>query len=100
MSIISTSLFCVALPSRTNNPALSPQDYSIHDPPLSELGVEQCGALRKQLQSAFTDATANVDHVAVVVSPMRRTMQTAMLSLDWLIDRGVKVEASADWQGG
>lgn len=29
---------------------------------------------------------------------MRRTMQTAMLSLDWLIDRGVKVEASADWQ--
>ncbi|KAK7402494.1 hypothetical protein QQX98_011738 [Neonectria punicea] len=25
-------------------------------------------------------------------------MQTAMLSLNWLIDRGVKLEANADWQ--
>lgn len=30
---------------------------------------------------------------------MRRTLQTAMLSLDWLVDRGVKIEGSADWQG-
>jgi hypothetical protein len=30
---------------------------------------------------------------------MRRTMQTAMLSLDWLIERGVKFDADADWQG-
>lgn len=30
---------------------------------------------------------------------MRRTLQTAMLSLDWLVDRGVKVEGDADWQG-
>ncbi|KPM37755.1 hypothetical protein AK830_g8808 [Neonectria ditissima] len=73
-------------------------DYTIHDPPLSELGVEQCAALNKQLQSVFADATTNVDDVAIVVSPMRRTMQTAMLSLNWLIDLGVKLEANADWQ--
>ncbi|KAH7121972.1 histidine phosphatase superfamily [Dactylonectria estremocensis] len=74
------------------------KDYSIHDPPLSELGVEQCAALRRQLQTAFADTTTNLDHVAVIVSPMRRTMQTAMLSLDWLVERGVKCEANADWQ--
>ncbi|KAF7543814.1 hypothetical protein G7Z17_g10439 [Cylindrodendrum hubeiense] len=73
-------------------------DYSIHDPPLSELGVEQCAALRKQLQSAFASEATDAGHVAVIVSPMRRTMQTAMLSLDWLIDRGIEFEANADWQ--
>ncbi|EXK40672.1 hypothetical protein FOMG_07433 [Fusarium oxysporum f. sp. melonis 26406] len=29
---------------------------------------------------------------------MRRTMQTAMLSLGWLVERGVKIEGNADWQ--
>ncbi|KAF5614201.1 phosphoglycerate mutase [Fusarium subglutinans] len=36
--------------------------------------------------------------VAIVVSPMRRTMQTAMLALGWLVERGVKIEGNADWQ--
>lgn len=30
---------------------------------------------------------------------MRRTLQTAMLSMDWLVERGVKIEGNADWQG-
>lgn len=30
---------------------------------------------------------------------MRRTLQTADLALDWLRERGVRFEASADWQG-
>ncbi|UNI15329.1 hypothetical protein JDV02_001870 [Purpureocillium takamizusanense] len=38
------------------------------------------------------------EDVAVIVSPMRRTLQTATLALDWLVDRGVRFEASADWQ--
>ncbi|KAF4335087.1 phosphoglycerate mutase [Fusarium beomiforme] len=29
---------------------------------------------------------------------MRRTLQTAMLSLDWLVEKGVKIEGNADWQ--
>jgi broad specificity phosphatase PhoE len=37
--------------------------------------------------------------IAIVVSPMRRTIQTALLSLDWLIAKGVAVEVDADWQG-
>ncbi|KAI5458863.1 histidine phosphatase superfamily [Mariannaea sp. PMI_226] len=74
------------------------RDYSIHDPPLSVRGLEQCAALRNHLQGIFVSATTNVVSVAIVVSPMRRTLQTAMLSLDWLIDRGVKLDANADWQ--
>ena len=34
----------------------------------------------------------------IVVSPMRRTMQTAILSVDWLMDKGVPVQANALWQ--
>lgn len=30
---------------------------------------------------------------------MRRTIQTALRSVDWLLDKGVKLEADADWQG-
>ncbi|RTE75741.1 hypothetical protein BHE90_009791 [Fusarium euwallaceae] len=71
---------------------------NLHDPPLTDLGIEQCSALRKNLISTFTESTANPEDVAIVVSPMRRTLQTAMLSLDWLVDRGVKIEGSADWQ--
>ncbi|KAJ3463856.1 hypothetical protein MRS44_008642 [Fusarium solani] len=71
---------------------------NLHDPPLTDLGVEQCSALRKNLISTFSDSTTNYQDVAIVVSPMRRTLQTAMLSLDWLVDRGVKIEGSADWQ--
>ncbi|KAM5353666.1 hypothetical protein ACJ41O_000316 [Fusarium nematophilum] len=78
--------------------ALHNVDNNLHDPPLSDLGVEQCSALRQNLISTFSDSTSNPSDVAIVVSPMRRTIQTAMLSLDWLVDRGVKIQGSADWQ--
>jgi hypothetical protein len=35
----------------------------------------------------------------IVTSPMRRTIQTAFGALDWLIDKGIKIEADARWQG-
>ncbi|PHH84188.1 hypothetical protein CDD83_2336 [Cordyceps sp. RAO-2017] len=73
------------------------RDYSIPDPALTDLGREQCAALRASLRQRFGDAAAA--DVAVVVSPMRRTLQTAELALDWLAERGVVFEASADWQG-
>jgi broad specificity phosphatase PhoE len=47
-----------------------------HDPHLTPTGREQALALRKQLR---TDASFNVD--AVAVSPMRRTIMTALLGL-------------------
>ncbi|KAF4504069.1 hypothetical protein G6O67_008683 [Ophiocordyceps sinensis] len=71
------------------------QDYSIPDPPLTDLGLEQCAVLRANLKERFGSAPGSV---AVVVSPMLRTLQTATLALDWLVQRGVVFEASADWQ--
>lgn len=74
------------------------QDYSIHDPELTELGRSQCDDLRKSLKARFEHVAA--DDVAVVVSPMIRTLQTATLALDWLLDKDVVFEADANWQGG
>ena len=36
---------------------------------------------------------------ALITSPMRRTIQTALGSVDWLVDKGLKLEVDADWQG-
>ncbi|RYP20166.1 hypothetical protein DL765_002925 [Monosporascus sp. GIB2] len=70
------------------------KDYSIRDPDLTELGQNQCLALRKGLMENPLAHEAGL----IVVSPMRRTIQTALRSLDWLIEKGVKVEADAGWQ--
>lgn len=35
----------------------------------------------------------------IVSSPLRRTLQTAMYGLSWLVQRGVPVVARAEWQG-
>ncbi|KAI0006834.1 phosphoglycerate mutase-like protein [Xylariaceae sp. FL0662B] len=70
------------------------KDYKIHDPGLSELGYEQCADLRKSLIEHPLAQQAEL----VVVSPMRRTLQTALRSLDWLLERGVKIQADAGWQ--
>ncbi|KAM0347415.1 hypothetical protein ACHAPU_004936 [Fusarium lateritium] len=72
--------------------------HNIHDPPLTEKGEGQCALLRENLVSTFSSAVDNPDDMAIIVSPMRRTLQTAMLSLDWLVERGVKIEGNADWQ--
>ena len=34
-----------------------------------------------------------------LVSPMKRTLETAMIALDWLLDDGVPIQAHAGWQG-
>jgi broad specificity phosphatase PhoE len=71
------------------------KDHTLRDPELSDLGVQQCAALRSSLRTEWPNL-AKVD--LIVVSPMRRTLQTATLALDWLIAEGVKVEVDADWQ--
>lgn len=79
------------------------KDYSIPDPPLSELGVSQCSKLRTRLREQV--AQGHFDRPELIVtSPMRRTLQTTTLALDWLIDGSdgngkVPVIPSADWQG-
>lgn len=52
--------------------------------------------MRANLKERFGSGTLSI---AVIVSPMLRTLQTATLALDWLVQRGVVFEASADWQG-
>ncbi|KAJ0295437.1 hypothetical protein COL516b_012589 [Colletotrichum fioriniae] len=47
------------------------------------------------LHNRFADETDAI----IIVSPMRRTIQTALLSLDWLIKKGVPIQADARWQG-
>lgn len=71
-------------------------DWSLHDPPLSKLGEEQCAELQEALKK---DDLANKVEL-IVVSAMRRTLQTAKLSLGWLIeDKKVAVLPDAGWQG-
>ncbi|OIW29195.1 phosphoglycerate mutase-like protein [Coniochaeta ligniaria NRRL 30616] len=70
------------------------EKYHLPDPNLSGTGLKQCLELREHLKTALKD----LDVGLIVVSPMRRTIQTAILSLDWLMDAGVPVVASALWQ--
>ncbi|KXH31726.1 phosphoglycerate mutase [Colletotrichum nymphaeae SA-01] len=70
------------------------QDWNIHDPDLSSLGLSQCQELKENLSQRFADETDAI----IIVSPMRRTIQTALLSLDWLTKKGVPIQADARWQ--
>ena len=51
--------------------------------------------MRENLKRRFEGET----DMAIVVSPMKRTLQTAMASLDWLVERGIPITADANWQG-
>lgn len=82
----------------TRTPCLThhAQEYDIPDPALTELGQQQCRKLEQHLRQHLPLA----DKVErIITSPMLRTLETTTLGLDWLIKRGVPVEASALWQG-
>ncbi|KAH8646741.1 histidine phosphatase superfamily [Xylariales sp. PMI_506] len=68
--------------------------YDIHDPDLSETGFGQLKDLRENLMQNPLAQNAGL----IITSPMRRTIQTTLGSLDWLMAKGIKVEADADWQ--
>ncbi|KAF2658240.1 phosphoglycerate mutase-like protein [Lophiostoma macrostomum CBS 122681] len=70
-------------------------DWSLHDPPLSALGEEQCAELQQTLkQEEIADKVE-----LIVVSAMRRTLQTAKLGLGWLYeDKKIPVLPDAGWQ--
>ena len=71
------------------------QDYSIRDGSLTGLGFQQCKALQDHLQKHL-EISQQVE--LIVVSPMRRTLQTCEASLQWLIERGVPVQPRGEWQ--
>ena len=66
------------------------------DPPLTALGEQQAAELREHLK-AHLPADRKVS--LILVSPMRRALQTCLIALDWLIDAGVPVVPDARWQG-
>lgn len=73
------------------------QDYSIKDPPLSELGRAQCAELSKALPERLPDdLKSNIG--LIICSAMYRTCETAVLSLGWLIEKGIPIQAHAGWQ--
>jgi broad specificity phosphatase PhoE len=63
---------------------------------LSDLGIEQCSQLR---QHFIEQQPLAKDIGLIVVSPLRRTLQTALLVFDWITDKGVKIVPDAIWQG-
>ncbi|KAK0710443.1 hypothetical protein B0T21DRAFT_352643 [Apiosordaria backusii] len=66
-----------------------------HDPGLTSEGITQCLELREHLKIYLNRRNVN----RIIVSPMRRAMETALHAMDWLIkDEGVPIEASALWQ--
>ncbi|KAL8390206.1 hypothetical protein RB595_009343 [Gaeumannomyces hyphopodioides] len=76
------------------------KDYEIPDPDITELGKEQSRTLCKHLQETLP-GKLEVD--LIIVSPMRRCIQTAQIGLGFLIDpppggRKVPVVAHAGWQ--
>lgn len=78
-----------------------PQDYQLHDPDITELGREQSRILCKHLQETLP---GKLDVDLIIVSPMRRCIQTAQIGLGFLIDpppggRKVPIVAHAGWQG-
>ncbi|KAJ4418335.1 hypothetical protein N0V82_005616 [Gnomoniopsis sp. IMI 355080] len=73
------------------------QDYSIADPPLSDLGRAQCAELSLALQEKLPkDLASNIG--LIISSAMRRTCETTVLSLGFLIEKGIPIEAHAGWQ--
>ncbi|KAI0600786.1 histidine phosphatase superfamily, partial [Biscogniauxia sp. FL1348] len=70
-------------------------DWELHDPALSEKGIEQCRILAEDLQRDFP---FTADECRIVVSPLTRTLQTVHYALPWLRDQGVPVEVRAEWQ--
>lgn len=85
-------------PSGAIAPANKPsQNYSIADPPLSELGRAQCGELSLVLQEKLPkDLASNIG--LIISSAMRRCCETTVLSLGFLIEKGIPIEAHAGWQ--
>ena len=74
---------------------IEPKDLTLHDPGLSEHGRQQALELGEHLQKQIATKPVGV----IICSPMRRTLETCQLALEWWIEQGIKVESHAVWQG-
>lgn len=69
-------------------------NWSFRDPKLTELGEQQSRELHENIKATKIGNEVEL----IVVSAMRRTLQTATIGLDWLIKKGIKVLPDANWQ--
>ncbi|KAF4125959.1 Broad specificity phosphatase PhoE [Geosmithia morbida] len=60
--------------------------------------IHNCSALRQNIYDRFGNQIRDISDAAIIASPMHRTLQTAEIVTGWLVDRGVKIVANADWQ--
>ncbi|KAK5662245.1 hypothetical protein OQA88_8150 [Cercophora sp. LCS_1] len=75
--------------------ALHNETNILHDPKLTELGRSQCRDLRKDLMGRIPK---ELDVGLIIVSPMIRTIETALLAFGRLVKSGVPIQAHAGWQ--
>ena len=72
------------------------ENWDLADPELTDLGRRQC----KELQDWLQEKLPIADKIeAIISSPMVRTIETTLLSLDWLLKRGIQIELDPLWQG-
>ncbi|KAK4186797.1 histidine phosphatase superfamily [Podospora australis] len=74
------------------------RDYSIADPELSALGREQCLELKANLVPKVLSQEDLPEVGLILVSAMRRTIETALLAFPELIEKGIPIVAHAGWQ--
>ena len=86
-------LICLSDPADHLLANITLLDFSIPDPPLTERGLGQCKVLEHQLQNSPIIKETRL----IVLSPMRRTLQTAQASLGWLLEQGVPSLVNPDW---
>ncbi|KAK9773541.1 putative Phosphoglycerate mutase [Seiridium cardinale] len=70
-------------------------DWNIGDPALTTKGEAQCKQLALDLQYKHSFPR---EETLIVVSPLRRTLQSYQHGLGWLAEEGVRVELRAEWQ--
>ncbi|KAF4547779.1 Histidine phosphatase-like protein 6 [Elsinoe fawcettii] len=70
------------------------KNWSLPDPPLTPKGEEQCRLLHTHLSELPLASKVT----AIISSPFVRTVQTTLIGLDFLIQRGIKIEADPLWQ--
>jgi broad specificity phosphatase PhoE len=59
------------------------------------MGRAQCEALQEQMKDNLEIAK---DIELIVVSPMRRTLETVQLGLGWLLEKQIPVQVRGEWQ--
>lgn len=77
------------------DPDVYAHEWDMHDPDLTRKGIRQCAKLAEHLAPRFSYEPSQC---RIVVSPLTRTLQTVQHGLQFLIERGVPVEARAEWQ--